>query len=733
MFTRALVSSSLLALILVVKTALADEPVCYSGCQAGATTYLFSNCSSTELSLDDFTSCQCGSVPYLGSMALCYANNCKSQAAVAWDYIQQDICGGLAANTEYVSTLNNATHYIVPGSLVNKTQPLYSTVLFSQAEIEPTFRTINEYNRQIWLANVYGGATNVVVLIFIIFGIINNIYNHLGLRAARSRVSKKKSIVSRTSQYLRKKFINPALFPSGLHSRQGRLLGMRVTIPTRIESIALAIFLVVNFAILFPNYRLFTDNTYWPDNNALQLCRYIADRTGIISFTQLPMVFLFSGKNNVMLYVTGWSYDRFTVAHKWISRTMFFHGLVHSIAYTVYPYITMDYDGWELYKLYASDLYFQYGVVATILGAFILALAMPTFRTRAYEFFLATHIFMVVFFMIGLWYHVEYIPLMAFMPWLYASVAIWSFDRFIRLVRLILLNIKLAKTGYQSCVARVLPEDCILLQVPADRPLLRNIRPGAYVYIYVPSISLWQSHPFTIAKWSEAPSLEAPVTESVPVLATDIAKTEGDRASSSGSSTSLTFNGPSFDLLIRPQRGLTAKLHRKILDNHKPLELNVIIEGPYGHTAPMDQYDTAIYITGGVGITASYPYLQKAVTKSPGRTRHIVFIWIIRTSQALEWIQEDLCKLLKEVDSSLAIDVEIYITQESQAEALPKPLINSIHFGARPNVIKRINEIVTVSPSTVAVLTCGPPGLNDEVRSAVSEEGIPYYEESFSW
>lgn len=694
---------------------------------------MFSNCSSTDLSPDNFTSCQCGSVPYLGSIALCYANNCKSQAVVAWDYLQQDICGGLAANTEYISTLNNATHYIVPRSLVDKTQPLYSTVLFSQAEIEPTFRTINEYNRQIWLANVYGGATNVVVLIFIVFGIINNIYNHLGLRAARSRVSKKKSMASRTSQYLRKRFINPALFPSGLHSRQGRLLGMRVTIPTRIESIALAVFLIVNFVILFPNYRLFTDNTYWPNNNPLQLCRYIADRTGIISFTQLPMVFLFSGKNNVMLYVTGWSYDRFTVAHKWISRTMFFHGLVHSIAYTIYPYITLDYNGWELYKLYASDLYFQYGVVATVLGAFILALAMPTFRTRAYEFFLASHIFLVVFFMIGLWYHVEYIPLMAFMPWLYASVAIWSFDRFIRFVRLILLNIKLAKTGYQSCVARVLPEDCILLQVPADRPLLRNIRPGAYVYIYVPSLSLWQSHPFTIAKWSEAPSLETPVTESIPVPATDITKTEGDRASASGSSTSLTFNGPSFDLLIRPQRGLTAKLYKKILENHKPLELNVIIEGPYGHTAPMDQYDTAIYITGGVGITASYPYLQKAVTKSPGRTRHIVFIWIIRTHQALEWIQDDLHKLLKEFDSSLAIDVEIYITQESQAEGLSGPLANSIHFGARPNVHKRINEIVTVSPSTVAVLTCGPPGLNDEVRSAVSEEGIPFYEESFSW
>ncbi|KAH8548511.1 ferric reductase like transmembrane component-domain-containing protein [Umbelopsis sp. PMI_123] len=722
---------SFLALVLLVNSVFAnDDPICYNGCQAGAANYLLSNCNHTALSFANFAICQCRSVPYLGSMALCYANNCKSDAQVAWKFLQEDICHGLAAQTDYDSTLNNATRYILDGSQVNKTLPLYSTVLFTKEDIEPTFRTITEYRRQVHYGNVYGAATNAVVLICIVLGMINNMYQHLGLKSTR-KMFKRSSFVSQSSQYLRRKLFNPALFSNGLHSRQGRLFGIRVTIPSRIESVCVAVFLIVNIVVLFPNYHLFFDNTYWPNNKPIQFCRYIADRSGIISFTQLPMVFLFASRNNVFLYVTGWSYDRFTLAHKWISRTMFFHAMVHTIAYTTYPFLTTDFDGWTLYTIYAKNLYFQYGIAATIFGAFILTFAMPTFRSRAYELFLASHIFMVAFFLVCLWYHIEYIPLWAFMPWLYASAAIWVFDRFIRLIRLVLLNINLARTGYQSCIAQVLSDDCYRLKVSADRPLLRRIRPGAYVYIYIPSIYFWQSHPFTILKWSQVSDPERSINETSLIPNTDIGKGESDRQTITGSSKPL--RGSSFELLIRPQQGLTLKLYKKILENLGPLELNVLIEGPYGHTAPMDQYGTAIFITGGVGVTASLPYLQKMVTEGLGSTQHLVFIWIIRTSQSLDWIQDDLCKIMKEADTNFVLDIEIYITKEYQSDNVPRPLMNSTYFGGRPDLAERINEIVAVSPSSVAVLACGPPGMNDEVRAAVTAEGIPYYEEAFSW
>lgn len=335
-----------------------------------------------------------------------------------------------------------------------------------------------------------------------------------------------------------------------------------------------------------------------------------------------------------------------------------------------------------------------------------------------------------------MWYHVHLIQLDEYLPWVWASIAIWVFDRFVRLVRLIYLNIRISTKGYDTCIAEILPEDCIRLRIPANRCPLNHLLPGAYVYIYVPSIYFWQSHPFTIAEWSEVFKLEGSVSEAVPVPAATATKDNRDLpegSSGSQSESKAEISGTSFDLLIRPQRGLTGKLHSKVVGNHGPLKMNVLIEGPYGHTAPMSQYDTAIYIAGGVGISATLPYLQQAVSVKHGRTRHIVFIWIVRTSQALTWIQDELCKLLQEAASPLAVDMELYVTKEAESDTIPMPLITSVYLGGRPDLAKRIHNCVTVAPSSVAVLACGPPSMNDDVRLAVSEEGIPYFEDAFAW
>ncbi|KAG2176369.1 hypothetical protein INT43_005603 [Umbelopsis isabellina] len=718
----------LLALCLIARYARAYlvVPTCYQGCEAASQLYLFSNCSYTEMDPVSFTACQCSSVPYLGSMALCYSNYCGTEIHQNWDYLRDLSCLGQAAQTGYKDTVSNATKYAVPARDADMTTAIYYPVLFNQSDIEPTIRTINEYNTQIFYGTLYGGATNVIVFFFIFLGMVNNLYLCITKRLARKARTKKASVTLRTSRFLRKWLINPTLFPNGKHSRQPKICGLYVSIPTRIESIAIFIFLVVNVIILLPNYRVFPDNTYWPNDMPLQLGRYIADRSGIISFTQLPMVYLFAGRNNLLLFLTGWSYDRFTVAHKWISRTMFFHALVHSLAYTWYPYHV---SGFSLYVEYAQDPYFQYGLAATALGGLIVWFAMPTFRRWSYEIFLIGHIVMVVGFTVGCWYHIKLLEDEDHMPWMYASIAIWSFDRFIRFVRLIYLNVKWSRGASQVCKVDLLPEDCMKLRIHCSRKPLDRLLPGAYVYIYIPSIYFWQSHPFTIASWSNLQSSMIKAEASEPM--NDGEGSSQDSVVTKAKATDLD-SGPTFDLLIRPQRGMTSNLHKKLIENQGSLTMNVLIEGPYGHMAPMSCYDTAIYIAGGVGISATLPYLQQAVYADRGITRHAVLIFIVQTTKALSWLQEELCCLLHDVNGPLALDMEIYITREieSDVHATLKPFV---HFGGRPDLSKRIESRVVVAPTSVAVLACGPPAMNDQVRASVSDAGIPYYEEAFTW
>lgn len=70
----------------------------------------------------------------------------------------------------------------------------------------------------------------------------------------------------------------------------------------------------------------------WPQPYR-QLLRYLADRTGILSFANLPLIWLFAGRNNVFIWATGWSFARFNIFHRhvaWIATTQ---AVIHTLSY----------------------------------------------------------------------------------------------------------------------------------------------------------------------------------------------------------------------------------------------------------------------------------------------------------------------------------------------------------------------------------------------------------------
>jgi hypothetical protein len=51
-------------------------------------------------------------------------------------------------------------------------------------------------------------------------------------------------------------------------------------------------------------------------------------------YANLILVWLFSGRNNVLLWATGWDYATFSVFHRHIARVATLQAIVHSILYT---------------------------------------------------------------------------------------------------------------------------------------------------------------------------------------------------------------------------------------------------------------------------------------------------------------------------------------------------------------------------------------------------------------
>ena len=68
----------------------------------------------------------------------------------------------------------------------------------------------------------------------------------------------------------------------------------------------------------------------------MQLTRFIADRTGIISIANVPVLWLFATRNDPLLWLTGWSFATYNRFHRWVARVATVQAVVHSIAYSVY-------------------------------------------------------------------------------------------------------------------------------------------------------------------------------------------------------------------------------------------------------------------------------------------------------------------------------------------------------------------------------------------------------------
>lgn len=121
----------------------------------------------------------------------------------------------------------------------------------------------------------------------------------------------------------------PSLFSDGTPNPVGWC-----TIPQRLQSLTLVAFLIINIVLSGVHYRLFAGNLHW-DSTETQLWRYLADRTGVLSIANLPLLWCFAMRNNVLLWLTGWSFETYNQFHRWVARIATAEAVVHSIGYTV--------------------------------------------------------------------------------------------------------------------------------------------------------------------------------------------------------------------------------------------------------------------------------------------------------------------------------------------------------------------------------------------------------------
>ena len=142
--------------------------------------------------------------------------------------------------------------------------------------------------------------------------------------------------------------------------------------------------------------------------------------------------------------------------------------------------LIFDIDG--LYDSYLPLPWFYLGILAMVTMSMLFVLSSVWIRRRFYELFLLVHIAFSVLTIVSLFYHTSVFVDREYDGYLWPVVAIWVFDRFLRLARLTYCNVRVLSGGQLVSMTRSTATydeaaDVVKLVVSPARPLLRP-RPG---------------------------------------------------------------------------------------------------------------------------------------------------------------------------------------------------------------------------------------------------------------
>lgn len=270
-----------------------------------------------------------------------------------------------------------------------------------------------------------------------------------------------------------------------------------------------------------------------------------------------------------------------------------------------------------------------------------------------------------------------------------------------------------------------------------------NFAPGQHAYMYMPSVSLISSHPFSAA-WSGPPD-GVVIRKSA----------ENDAADEKAPAVTTKPSGPrtgysTLCFVTRVRKGFTRSLWkraRKETEAGGKFITTCFLEGPYGNISnTMDSYGSVVLFAGGVGITHQLPYAQYlAGDSNAGITKQVLLVWAIRSPSHATWASDWLNSILSQSSASDKLRVHIYISNpefEGQGGQMILPELTDNEFvkvfAGKTSPAKVLDdELLEHRLGSMGVSVCGPGGLSDDVRLAVRERqhlgSIDYSEASFSW
>ncbi len=517
--------------------------------------------------------------------------------------------------------------------------------------------------------------------------------------------------------------------------------GGLLQVPRRGQALFIGYLVVINVVLSAVNYAWVADENWFPGDKWRWMVMLIANRLGLLSFANLPLLFLYAGRNNVLLWLTNWPHATFLLLHRWVAAIATLQAILHSILYLA-AYLRSGTHNEE-----AQEPYWYWGIIATLGMTILFPASVQPLRQRFYEAFLAWHVAVSILVVAGCYWHIvfEFSHKWGYELWVVLAMVVWAFDRVVRAARLV-------RSGVHTAHVTALGPDYCKVVIPG-LPLAA----GGHAYLYFPTLTwrLWENHPFSVAaglipavnhdeaaasaadaadaadaantaaaeKGTHTPLADAGADE--PKLPVEVARSHSDSSKADVASGAPAVRhrplGPAahsdFEtgavFYVRTRHGITEGLSAFAGGS-----LPVLVEAGYGArfsfvhagAASHSSFPTVIGIAGGVGVTAVLPTLQAHA--GCGRAH---LYWGARA-----------------IAAALVDDV--------RASGTLSRVDHDIYLGERVPVRTVLHDELVGATGEVLVLVSGPEAMIDETRNSVGELvrthtglKVTLETESFSW
>ncbi len=469
------------------------------------------------------------------------------------------------------------------------------------------------------------------------------------------------------------------------------------------------------------------------------------------------VMFIFAARNNPLIPFLGISFDTFNLFHRWIGRIVILESVAHVSCWITNEVDARGYPG--IRHGLATDPFLQAGLSAMVAMIAIFIQTPSPIRHAFYEIFLHLHQVLAIAVLVGIYYHANIASLPQKLM-MYIIIAIWVIERSMRLLLLLYYNI--SHRGMTEVHVEALEGGAC--HATFYIPHSWTGKPACHLYAYIPAVSLWMSHPFSIA-WVEQGQLQRRSSTFVPFssISTAVGSPESSRRVSfskpsiqwavTSCDTELQQfpkakkNATALTCIMAARTGMTSTLyHRAQNAPNGILHLRAFVEGPYGGLDSLRSYATVLLFAGGVGITHQLSHMRDLITgfeTGTCATRKLVLVWSVKNLEQALWAAPFLEELMEMPRGRRVVRVFVYVSRgakgggKSEKELKIRDLVEGNLRSGRPKVRDIVEAEFAARIGAMTVGICGPGALADDVRAAargvVTLGSVDFWEEAFTW